>query len=97
MLLKLCIEKTEFCLGLIRLKIVFLNWLNGSVFRISSLRWDHSLKAYGKNDDSDILVRAERVFLLFSLIISFKYFLNQSNLSGTEDTKIEDPRQFYDK
>ena len=42
-----CIAKTEFSLGLIKLRIIYLNLFTDTMFRISSLSAHHSLIEYG--------------------------------------------------
>ena len=59
-----CIEKAEFCLGLIKLRTVFL-MINDSVCRIFSLSLTRSLTVYGRKGDSNIFVCTEIVFMLF--------------------------------
>ena len=54
-----CIDKIKFYLGLIKLRIAFLNSRNYSVFLISSMSLAHSLTVHGNKDDSNILVCAE--------------------------------------
>ena len=51
--------KSEFSLGLIKLKIVFLDLLAESILRMSLLKLFHSLKQYGLKDDSKVSILGE--------------------------------------
>ena len=61
-------------MGLIKLRIAFLNSHTDSVFLISSLILTHPLAVYGNKDDSNILVLAES----FSAILVYWSRLNVS-------------------
>ena len=63
-----CISKTDFPLGLIKLRIVTLNLLIGFIFLILSLSSLHSLMQYGKNEFSDALVLAGTGLILFCVV-----------------------------
>ena len=58
------VEKTEFCLGFIKLRTVFLNSLTDSACRISSLSLAHSLTVYGKRM-IQIFCSFRKSFILF--------------------------------
>ena len=59
-----CIDKIKFYLGLIKLRIAFLNSRNHSVFLISSMSSAHFLTIHGNKHDSNIFVRAESFYIL---------------------------------
>ena len=60
-----CIAKAKFSLGLTKLRIISLNLLIDTMFRISSLCTHHSLIEYGQKDELKTLVLPGRVFILF--------------------------------
>ena len=62
-------SKTEFSLGLTKLRILNLNVFIESMFLSSLLRFSHSLAQCGKKDDSKALVLPQNVFINFELHI----------------------------
>ena len=68
-----CISKTEFPLGLMKLRIVALNLLTGSIFLILLLSLLHSLIQYGKREFSNTLVLAGIVLILFCVVERVRY------------------------
>ena len=84
-----CIDKIKFYLGLIKLRIAFLNSRNHSVFLISSMSLAHFLTVHGSKHDK--YFRSCWKFLYpFVLLTWFECFLYQSNSSTTVDMKVED-------
>ena len=70
-----CIVKTEFSLGLAKLRIISQNLITDAMFRISSLIAHLFLIEYEQKDELKTLVLPERIFILFlhANLVGFKY------------------------